>query len=218
MRRFRRRRFTRTPAWNDSSRCISGPIRAPNVLIATVTAPSRFVVHATTILAVRKDGKLALGGDGQVTVGDTVMKSNAQKVRTLAGGKILAGFAGAAADAFTLFDKFEEKLKRSPDNLPRAAVELAKDWRSDRVLRRLEALLAVANVDHGFVISGSGEIIEPDDGILAIGSGGSYALAAARALLTESNLPAAEVVRKALKIAGEICVYTNTNITVLEAS
>ncbi len=174
-------------------------------------------IRATTILAVRKDGRLALGGDGQVTVGDTVMKSNAQKVRTLAGGKILAGFAGAAADAFTLFDKFEEKLKRSPDNLPRAAVELAKDWRSDRVLRRLEALLAVANVDHGFVISGSGEIIEPDDGIIAIGSGGSYALAAARALLTESNLPASEIVRKALKIAGEICVYTNTNITILEA-
>lgn len=165
----------------------------------------------------RKDGKLALGGDGQVTVGETVMKSNAQKVRTLGGGKILAGFAGAAADAFTLFDRFEEKLKRSPDNLPRAAVELAKDWRSDRVLRRLEALLAVANIQHGFVISGSGEIIEPDDGILAIGSGGSYALAAARALISESTLPPAEVVRKALTIAGEICVYTNTNITVLEA-
>ena len=165
----------------------------------------------------RKDGKLALGGDGQVTVGDTVMKSNAHKVRTLGGGKILAGFAGAAADAFTLFDRFEEKLKRSPDNLPRAAVELAKDWRSDRVLRRLEALLAVANVQHGFVISGSGEIIEPDDGILAIGSGGSYALAAARALISESTLAPAEVVRKALTIAGEICVYTNTNITVLEA-
>ena len=145
------------------------------------------------------------------------MKSNAQKVRTLGGGKILAGFAGAAADAFTLFDRFEEKLKRSPDNLPRAAVELAKDWRSDRVLRRLEALLAVANVQHGFVISGSGEIIEPDDGILAIGSGGSYALAAARALISESTLAPAEVVRKALTIAGEICVYTNTNITVLEA-
>ncbi len=174
-------------------------------------------IRATTILAVRKNGKLALGGDGQVTVGDTVMKSNAQKVRTLGGGKILAGFAGAAADAFTLFDKFEEKLKRSPDNLPRAAVELAKDWRSDRVLRRLEALLAVANVEHGFVISGSGEIIEPDDGILAIGSGGSFALAAARALISESQLSSAEIVRKALTIAGEICVYTNTNITVLEA-
>lgn len=165
----------------------------------------------------RKNGKLALGGDGQVTVGDTVMKSNAQKVRTLGEGKILAGFAGAAADAFTLFDKFEEKLKRSPDNLPRAAVELAKEWRSDRVLRRLEALLAVANVEHGFVISGSGEIIEPDDGILAIGSGGAYALAAARALVADTALAPADVVRKALTIAGEICVYTNTNITVLEA-
>lgn len=183
--------------------------------MTTHSGPPR--IRATTILAVRKDGKLALGGDGQVTVGDTVMKSNAQKVRTLGGGKILAGFAGAAADAFTLFDRFEEKLKRSPDNLPRAAVELAKDWRSDRVLRRLEALLAVANVQHGFVISGSGEIIEPDDGILAIGSGGSYALAAARALISESTLAPAEVVRKALTIAGEICVYTNTNITVLEA-
>lgn len=182
-----------------------------------MTLHSKLVVRSTTILAVRRNGKLALGGDGQVTVGDTVMKSNAQKVRTLGGGKILAGFAGAAADAFTLFDRFEEKLKRSPDNLPRAAVELAKDWRSDRVLRRLEALLAVANVEHGFVISGSGEIIEPDDGILAIGSGGPYALAAARALVSESTLAPAEVVRKALTIAGEICVYTNTNITVLEA-
>lgn len=182
-----------------------------------MTLHSKLVVRSTTILAVRRNGKLALGGDGQVTVGDTVMKSNAQKVRTLGGGKILAGFAGAAADAFTLFDRFEEKLKRSPDNLPRAAVELAKDWRSDRVLRRLEAFLAVANVEHGFVISGSGEIIEPDDGILAIGSGGPYALAAARALVSESTLAPAEVVRKALTIAGEICVYTNTNITVLEA-
>ena len=131
--------------------------------------------------------------------------------------RVLLGLGGALVVGCTLFDKFEEKLKRSPDNLPRAAVELAKDWRSDRVLRRLEALLAVANTEHGFVISGSGEIIEPDDGIIAIGSGGSYALAAARALITESNLPAAEIVRKALRIAGEICVYTNTNITVLEA-
>lgn len=175
------------------------------------------VFRATTILAVRRDSKVALGGDGQVTMGDTVMKSHAQKVRTLAGGKILAGFAGAAADAFTLFDKFEEKLKRSPDNLPRAAVELAKDWRSDRVLRRLEALLAVANADHGFIISGTGEIIEPDDGILAIGSGGGYALAAARALMSASTLTPTEIVHKALAIAGEICVYTNTNVTVLEA-
>jgi ATP-dependent HslUV protease, peptidase subunit HslV len=172
--------------------------------------------RATTILAARRDGKVALGGDGQVTVGDTVMKSHAQKVRLLRGGKVVAGFAGAAADALTLFEKFEEKLERFPGNLPRAVVELAKDWRSDRVLRRLEALLAVADKDHGFIISGTGELIEPDDGILAIGSGGSYALAAARALTAHTTLPAADVVRRGLEIAGEICVYTNTNITVVE--
>jgi len=173
-------------------------------------------IYATTILAVRRDGQLALGGDGQVTVGETVMKSNAQKVRALRGGKLLAGFAGAAADAFTLFEKFEEKLERYPGNLPRAAVELAKDWRSDRVLRRLEALLAVADRQHGFVISGTGDIIEPDDGILAIGSGGSYALAAARALKDNTTMPPVEIVRRALEIAGQICIYTNNNITVLE--
>jgi ATP-dependent HslUV protease subunit HslV len=176
------------------------------------------IVRATTILAVRRNGQVALGGDGQVTVGDTVMKANAQKVRALSGGRILAGFAGAAADAFTLFEKFEEKLERFPNNLPRAAVELAKDWRSDRVLRRLEALLALCDRTHGLVVSGTGEIIEPDDGILAIGSGGSYALAAARALVANTELPAADIVRRSLTIAGEICVYTNTNITVLEAS
>ena len=170
-------------------------------------------IYATTILAVRRDGQLALGGDGQVTVGETVMKSNAQKVRALRGGKLLAGFAGAAADAFTLFEKFEEKLERYPGNLPRAAVELAKEWRSDRVLRRLEALLAVADRQHGFIISGTGDIIEPDDGILAIGSGGSYALAAARALKNNTTMPPVEIVRRALEIAGEICIYTNDNIT-----
>jgi ATP-dependent HslUV protease subunit HslV len=173
-------------------------------------------IKATTILAVRRNGTVALGGDGQVTVGDTVMKAKANKVRALADGKLLAGFAGSAADALTLFEKFEEKLQRYPGNVPRAAVELAKDWRSDRVLRRLEALLVVANADHGFVISGTGELIEPDDGILAIGSGGSYALAAARALAANTELTAAEIVRRSLTIAGEICVYTNTNITVLE--
>ena len=173
-------------------------------------------IRSTTILCLRKDGKVAMGGDGQVTVGETVMKANANKVRTLKGGKILAGFAGAAADAFTLFDKFEEKLERYPTNLPRAAVELAKDWRSDRVLRRLEALLVVADKEHGYVISGSGELIEPDDGVLAIGSGGSYALAAARALLKDTKLEPKEIVRKSLEIAADICVYTNTNITVLE--
>ena len=174
------------------------------------------VIHSTTILSVRRNGQVAIGGDGQVTVGETVMKANANKVRTLKGGKILAGFAGAAADAFTLFDKFEEKLERYPSNLPRAAVELAKDWRSDRVLRRLEALLVVADKEHGFVISGSGELIEPDDGILAIGSGGTYALAAARALLNDTKLDPKDIVRKGLEIAADICVYTNTNITVLE--
>jgi ATP-dependent HslUV protease subunit HslV len=173
-------------------------------------------IYATTILAVRRNGHVALGGDGQVTVGETVMKSNAQKVRALRGGKLLAGFAGAAADAFTLFEKFEEKLERFPGNMPRAAVELAKDWRSDRVLRRLEALLAVADRDHGFVISGTGDIIEPDDGILAIGSGGPYALAAARALVNSTDLPSAEIVRRSLQIAADICIYTNANITVLE--
>jgi ATP-dependent HslUV protease, peptidase subunit HslV len=173
-------------------------------------------IRSTTILAVRRDGRVALGGDGQVSVGETVMKANAQKVRTLKGGKVLAGFAGSTADAFTLFERFEEKLERFPENLPRAAVELAKDWRSDRVLRRLEALLAVVDKQHGFVLSGTGDVIEPDDGILAIGSGGPFALAAARALREHSSLPAADVVRRALEIAGEICIFTNTKITVLE--
>ena len=151
-------------------------------------------------------------------MGDTVTKSNAQKVRTLAGGRVLAGFAGAAADAFTLFEKFEEKLERYPGNLPKAAVELAKEWRSDRVLRRLEALLAVSDRHHSFLLSGTGDIIEPDDGILAIGSGGSFALSAARALVAHTSLTPAEVVRKSLEIAGDICIYTNKNITVLEPS
>ena len=145
-----------------------------------------------------------------------MMKSNAVKVRTLRGGKLLAGFAGAAADAFTLFEKFEEKLERHPGNLSRAAVELAKDWRSDRVLRRLEALLAVTDAERSFVISGTGDIIEPDDGILAIGSGGSYALAAARALLENTDMEPREIVQRGLEIAAQICVYTNASITVLE--
>jgi ATP-dependent HslUV protease subunit HslV len=173
-------------------------------------------IRSTTILSVRRDGKVALGGDGQVTMGETVMKSNAQKVRILKGGRVVTGFAGATADAFTLFDKFEEKLERHPNNLQRAVVELAKEWRSDRVLRRLEALLAVVDREHGFVISGTGDIIEPDDGILAIGSGGPYALAAARALVANTALEPVQIVERALKIAGDICVYTNGNITVLE--
>jgi ATP-dependent HslUV protease, peptidase subunit HslV len=173
-------------------------------------------MKATTIVAVRHDGKVALGGDGQVTLGDTVMKSSAQKVRKLKDGKILAGFAGSVADAFTLFEKFEEKLERYPGNLPKAAVELAKDWRTDRFLRRLEALLAVADARHLFLISGDGNVIEPDDEVVAIGSGGGYALAAARALKQESSLGAADIVRRSLQIAGEICIYTNQHITVLE--
>lgn len=172
--------------------------------------------RGTTILAVRKDGRVALGGDGQVSIGDTVVKGRATKVRTLKGGKVLAGFAGSVADALTLYEKFEEKLDRYPGNLPRASVELAKDWRSDRVLRRLEALLVVADQDHSFLVSGTGELIEPDDGVLAIGSGGNYALAAARALLGREGLSARDIVEQSLSIAAEICVFTNTAITIVE--
>jgi ATP-dependent HslUV protease, peptidase subunit HslV len=172
--------------------------------------------HATTIVAVRHDGRVALGGDGQVTLGDVVMKAGAQKIRKLRDGRVLAGFAGSVADAFTLFEKFEEKLERYPGNLPRAAVELAKDWRTDRFLRRLEALLAVADARHLFCISGDGNVIEPDDEIVAIGSGGAYAQAAARALKEHSSLDAAAITRRALEIAADICIYTNRNITILE--
>jgi ATP-dependent HslUV protease, peptidase subunit HslV len=173
-------------------------------------------MRATTIVAVRHEGRVALGGDGQVTLGDTVMKASATKVRKLKEGRILAGFAGSVADAFTLFEKFEEKLERYPGNLPKAAVELAKDWRTDRYLRRLEALLAVADADRLFVISGDGNVIEPDDQVAAIGSGGGYALAAARALKESTSMTAAEIVKRSLEIAGDICIYTNRHITVLE--
>ena len=172
--------------------------------------------HGTTILAVRKNGRVALGGDGQVSIGDTVMKAKSVKVRTLKGGKVLAGFAGSVADALNLFERFEEKLDRYPGNLPRAAVELAKDWRSDRVLRRLEALLVVADLEHSFLLSGSGELIEGDDGLLAVGSGGNYALAAARALLPDPAVSARDMVERSLNIAAEICVFTNRNLTILE--
>ena len=171
-------------------------------------------VHATTILGVLKDGDVALGGDGQVTFGNTVMKHQGNKVRRLYNGNILAGFAGAAADAFTLFERFEEKLDSFEGNLTRAAVELAKDWRTDRYLRRLEALLAVADPTTGLVISGTGDVIEPDQKILAIGSGGPYALAAAKALVENTSLSAEEIVSKGLEIAGQICIYTNNHITV----
>jgi ATP-dependent HslUV protease subunit HslV len=173
-------------------------------------------IHATTILCVRKDGKVAMAGDGQVTVGDTVMKQHAQKVRMLKGGKVVAGFAGGVADALTLFEKFEEKLERFPGNLARAAVELARDWRSDRVLRRLEAQLLVADREKLFTITGNGDVIEPDEPVLAIGSGGAFALAAARALAAHSTLGARAIVEQAMGIAADICIFTNRNLTVVE--
>lgn len=173
-------------------------------------------MRGTTILCVRRDGRTALGGDGQVTMQDVVVKARATKVRRMKGGAIVAGFAGGVADALTLFEKFEAQLERHPGNLSRAAVELAKDWRSDRYLRRLEALLVVADRDTTLLVSGNGEVIEPDDGILAVGSGGSYALAAARALAAHSELEAPDIVRVALETAADICVYTNRNLTVLE--
>ncbi|MGH7545320.1 MAG: ATP-dependent protease subunit HslV [Gemmatimonadota bacterium] len=178
--------------------------------------PNPRTLRGTTILAARRDDAVALGGDGQVTIGETVMKARATKVRSLRNGEVLAGFAGSVADALTLFQKFEDKLERFPGNLPRAAVELAKDWRSDRILRRLEAQLAVVDKDHSLLLSGSGDVIEPDDGVLAVGSGGPYALAAARALLQHSDMSATEVVRRGLEISADICIFTNHHITVLE--
>src|SRR5262245_66632619 len=157
--------------------------------------------HATTILAVRKGGKVAMGGDGQVSIGESIVKAQANKIRALKGGKVLAGFAGSVADAITLYEKFEEKLDRYPGNLPRASVELAKDWRSDRVLRRLEALLIVADLEHTFIVSGTGDVIEPDDGLIGIGSGGPYALAAARALIAHSDLDAKAIATEAMHVA-----------------
>ena len=171
--------------------------------------------HATTILSVRRNGIVCIGGDGQVSLGNTVMKGNARKVRRLYDGKVLAGFAGGTADAFTLFERFETKLQQY-GNLTRAAIELAKDWRSDRSLRRLEALLCVADNKSSFIISGNGDVIEPEDDIMAIGSGGAYAQSAARALLQNTELDARTIVDKALNIAADICIYTNRNITVEE--
>ena len=172
--------------------------------------------HGTTILVVRRNGQTVMGGDGQVTFGSTVLKGNARKVRKLGEGKVLAGFAGSVADAMTLFDRFEAKLREWGGNLTKAAVELAKDWRTDRVLRRLEALLLVADKENIFIISGNGEVIQPDDDAAAIGSGGPYALAAAKALLGNTDLSAREIVEKAMMIAGEICIYTNQNIVIEE--
>ncbi len=175
-------------------------------------------LRATTILGVRRDGQVCLGGDGQVTLGQVAVKAGARKVRTLQGGRVLAGFAGAAADAFGLFEKFEGHLEAHPGNLARAAVEMAKEWRQDRILRRLEAMLVVMDDEQGFLLGGSGDIIEPDDGLLAIGSGSSYALAAARALVRHSDLDAEAICRRSLEIAAELCIYTNDHIEVLTLS
>jgi ATP-dependent HslUV protease subunit HslV len=173
-------------------------------------------VRSTTILTVRRGGRVAIGGDGQVSLGDTVVKADAMKIRKLADGRVLAGFAGGAADAFALLERFEAKLKDYPGNMPRAATELAKDWRMDRALRRLEAVIAVVDAEHTLLVSGTGDVIQPTDGILGIGSGGNFAVAAARALVAHSKLSAAEIVRAALEIAADICVYSNRNIIIEE--
>ena len=173
-------------------------------------------MHATTILAVRHKGTVAIGGDGQVSMGNTVMKHTASKVRKMYHDKVIGGFAGSTADAFSLFARFEEKLEKYQGNLARSAVELAKDWRMDKMLRRLEAMLIVIDKDASFLISGTGDVIEPDDGILAIGSGGMYALSAAKALINHSDLSAKDVVKEAMDIAASVCIYTNSNITIEE--
>jgi ATP-dependent HslUV protease, peptidase subunit HslV len=170
--------------------------------------------HGTTILSVRKDGQVVVGGDGQVSLQNTILKPSARKVRKLAGGKIIAGFAGSTADALTLLDRLETKLERHPGQLTRAAVELAKDWRTDRYLRRLEAMMAVADAETSLLLTGQGDVLEPDDGLIGIGSGGPYALAAARALIDVEGLSAEAIVRKAMTIAAGICVYTNTHLSI----
>ena len=174
-------------------------------------------IRSTTILAVRHNGAVALAGDGQVTLGNVVMKSDAHKVRRLHNGKVLCGFAGASADAFALLERFEAKLKDYQGSVPRAATELAKDWRTDRALRRLEAMIIALDRDHLLLVSGTGDVIQPTDGIAGIGSGGSYALAAARALIAHTEMTAAEIVRRSLEIAADLCIYTNRNIEVEEA-
>ena len=171
-------------------------------------------IHGTTIVCVRKNGKVAMGGDGQVTLGQTAIKHTARKVRKIFNGKVIVGFAGSTADSMTLFDKFESKLEEYRGNLRRAAVELARDWRTDRILRRLEALLAIADKDNMFLISGSGDVLEPDDNIIAIGSGGTFAQAAAIALSRYSNLDTPDIVKESLKIAADLCIYTNDHIVI----
>ena len=171
------------------------------------------VWHGTTILSVRKNGKAAIGADGQVSLGPTIIKASAKKLRTMSHGKILAGFAGATADAFTLFERLEEKLEKHPGQLTRAAVELAKDWRTDKYLRRLEAMMIILDENVTLIITGNGDVLEPEDGIAAIGSGGNYALSAARALIDIKELSAEDIIKKSMKIASDICVYTNDNLT-----
>ena len=174
------------------------------------------IIHSTTVLGLTHNGKTVIGGDGQVTVANAIMKRGARKVRKIYNNTVLAGFAGAAADAFTLFERFEDRLQQYHGNLLRAAVELAKNWRTDKYLRQLEALLAVLDKEQALIISGTGEIIEPDDGIVAIGSGGNYALAAARMLVKHTDLPASEIVKQSLEVASDICIYTNKNISIEE--
>ena len=170
--------------------------------------------HGTTILSVRKNGEVVVAGDGQVTFGNTVIKGRANKVRRLSSGSVIAGFAGATADAFTLFERLEAKLEQHPQQLTRACVELAKDWRTDRYLRRLEAMMAVADADHSLILSGNGDVLEPEDGLIGIGSGGPFALSAARALITENSVSAEQIAHRSMKIAADMCIYTNENITI----
>jgi ATP-dependent HslUV protease subunit HslV len=170
--------------------------------------------HGTTILSVRKNGKIVIAGDGQVTLGNTVIKSQARKVRRLSSGNVIAGFAGATADAFTLFERLEAKLEQHPAQLTRACVELAKDWRTDRYLRRLEAMMAVADEETSLILSGTGDVLEPEDGLIGIGSGGAFALSAARALIDRDDMDSEEIARRAMKIAADICIYTNENVTI----
>lgn len=198
----------RAPEWGAISAAMSEFFPR----LSEAPAPDPIGWHGTTILALRRDGAVAMAGDGQVTLGATVVKANARKIRRIGDGAVLAGFAGATADAFTLLERLESKLERYPGQLERAAVELAKDWRTDRYLRRLEALLAVADRERSFMISGNGDVLEPEDGIIGIGSGGNFALAAARAMLGVPGIAAADIARRAIEIAADICIYTNHNI------
>jgi len=191
------------------------PVLNANTLLARRAART-MKLHATTILTVRSGGKVALGGDGQVTLGNAVMKADANKIRTLADGKVITGFAGSSADGFALLERFEQKLKDFPGNIPRAAIELAKEWRTDRALRKLEAMLIAVDRRHTLLISGTGDVIQPSDSVLGIGSGGNYAIAAARGLMKHSQLSAREIVTESLRIASEIDIYTNTNLVVEE--